>query len=785
MLSSRNQDINCMALEIRIRGIVQGVGFRPFVYRLAKGLDLRGNISNTTSGVVIRIAGQKENVAMFVQKIREEAPPLSRIHGMETENLLTEGPLPEGFEISGTLSHGRVSTLISPDIAVCRDCLAEIMDRDDRRFGYAFTNCTNCGPRYTIIESLPYDRENTSMKAFRMCKSCLEEYQSPMDRRFHAQPNACPECGPGLYWLAGGKIARDDPIGKAAAFLQAGKIVAIKGLGGFHIAADAFEDVPVNTLRTRKQRPFKPFAVMVDGIETARELCHLSDKEANILMSPEAPIVVVPAREDSVLSAKIAPGIGKIGVMLPYTPLHHLLFARKACPRALIMTSGNPRGEPLCTGNHEALERLDNYVDGFLLHNRDIYTGVDDSVVRIMAGKPRFIRRSRGFAPAPVKAVGVSHPGLAVGAELKNTFCLCRKDEAFPSQHIGNLSSLACLEFFQENIAHMKRLLEITPEFIAADLHPDYLSTSYAVETGLPVFRIQHHFAHAASVMAEHGIREEVLALVLDGSGFGPDNTVWGGEVLSCTPAGFQRLARLRPFPLPGGDMAAREPWRMALSLLFSMGVTDSHAVPMLPGQAIDPQKQQNILEIMRLGLGSPMTSSCGRLFDGVAALADVCIKNTYEGQSAMMLEHCCQKALRGKNIVDTTEFEDFLHDRACWSQGEMPPYEIDWRQCVETIRRYLKEGRSKEAISTVFHAFLTASFSSLLIELASLKGISKLVLSGGCMQNRVLLEGLTSYLNAKGLQVYVNECVPANDAGISLGQALAGSALYEAAVCA
>lgn len=763
-------------VEIEARGIVQGVGFRPFVYRIARNLNLSGNISNTPSGVIIRVTGRKEDIAFFIRKIQQEAPPLSRIRSLETRPLPLEKH-DNDFEIVASSGGGRVRTQISPDIATCPHCAAEIMDRNDRRFDYAFTNCTNCGPRYTIIEALPYDRENTSMKKFRMCERCLSEYRNPVDRRFHAQPNACPECGPSLLWKDSTGSCADQPLERAAAFLSKGKAVAIKGLGGFHIAASAFSTEAAVQLRTRKMRPFKPFAVMVADVKTARKFCHISSDAMQILTSPYAPVVLVPKRENSPLSENIAPGLGELGIMLPYTPLHQLLFARNSCPQCLIMTSGNPQGEPLCTGNREAVQRLGAFVDGFLLHDRDIHTGVDDSVVRIMGGKPRFIRRSRGFAPAPLQIHFQGRQGLAVGAELKNTFCLTRDKEAVLSQHIGNLVSPAALEFFRENIRHLEKLLEISPEFVACDRHPDYLSTRFAAETGLPVYQVQHHFAHAASVMAEHGIRGTVLALVLDGTGYGPDNTVWGGEILECARTGFRRLGRLVPFALPGGDAASRQPWRMALSCLFSAGLSDRDP-PRTLRQHVSPEKMQSILEMMKKGINSPLTSSCGRLFDAVAALSGLCFENTYEGQGAMILEALCIEGLKEESILEKEDFHSFLSRSDLWKQGETVPLEVVWQPCIRMVIEHIEKDRNHRAAAVLFHAFLVAAFGAALLRLRKDTGIGRVVLSGGCMQNRVLLEGLTDFLRGNGLSVYANIRVPSNDGGICLGQALVGSEL-------
>jgi len=783
---SRRPDLKGMThrtTEILVRGIVQGVGFRPFVFRLAKDLNLCGHISNTPAGVVIRLAGREQDIALFIRRTREESPPLARIERLEIRHDCLNIPETD-FKIAETDKSGQISTQISPDTATCSSCKAEIMDSRDRRFSYAFTNCTDCGPRYTIIQKLPYDRVNTTMKVFKMCKKCIDEYRDPADRRFHAQPNACPECGPHLWWRDEAGVVKDNAIDRAAFFLKKGGIIAVKGLGGFHIAASAFNDQPARFLRLRKNRPFKPFAVMVKDLDTACRFCVIPQAAAELLTSPASPIVLVPLRPGAGFSPLIAPGLNQVGIILPYTPLHHLLFAKEACPEALIMTSGNPRGEPLCTRNGQAVERLGGFVDGYLLHNREIHSGVDDSVVRIINDKVSFIRRSRGYAPAPVMVDGIRASGIAVGAELKNTFCLIRGKEVFLSQHIGNLTNLSCLQFFEKNIGHLQKLLEIRPEFVAADMHPDYLSTRFAMDTGLPVFQVQHHFAHAASVMAEHDIRDKVLALVLDGAGYGPDRTVWGGEILKCTPLGFKRLGNLRPFLLPGADMAARQPWRTALALIYTAGLTDKD-LPLLFRQGTDRQKRQAIFQLMNKRINCPATTSCGRLFDAVSALAGLCYENTFEGQGAMMLEASCLEALDDSGIIDSPEFVHFMNEKNPWIHGKNNLYQVSWDRCLQHILYLMQQGARAGDVAMVFHAFLVAAFGKLLVRLSQETGISKIVLGGGCMQNRVLVEGLFSFLSGQGLRVYFNCMVPANDGGICLGQALIGSNLYEASRCA
>jgi hydrogenase maturation protein HypF len=762
------------ATEIQVNGIVQGVGFRPFVYRLAHQLNLSGHISNSSDGVVITVAGEAADIDTLVQSIRHHAPPLAQIVSLDRfETTLPEQTTSFSITVSDT---GRQSnTLVSPDIATCADCLREITDPADRRHQYPFTNCTNCGPRYTIIRSLPYDRPRTTMDIFTMCPECQAEYENPMDRRFHAQPNGCSACGPELEWLSSDGSARDtaNPLDRAVKALANDQVVAIKGLGGFHLAANAFSTKAIDRLRERKNRPAKPLAVMVRDLEAARQLCHTSKDTEQLLASITCPIVLLRKKTGSGLADNLAPGIEELGVMLPYTPLHHLLFAHPKTPTCLVMTSGNAAGEPLFKNNDDALNRLDSFCDGFLLHNREIHTRVDDSVMRFIDHRPRFLRRSRGYAPAPVRLTDSVEPILAVGGELKNCFCLARNQDAFMSQHIGDMGNLPTLNFFEQTLERLQNLLEIEPRTVAADLHPDYLSTSLAESLDLPIIRVQHHWAHAASVMAEHGLNES-LAIILDGTGYGPDGTIWGGEVLHCTYQDYKRLGRLSPLPLPGGDRAARQPWRMALAALHTAKIDDPQATAHLQG--IDDQKKQFIRKMIDKNVNCPPTSSCGRLFDAVSSLLGICQDNTFEGQAAMELEAAASKALGRRSLLDTDYFADSGTSDFFAKNNDL--LEISTPKLFHMLTAKMRDGSlSVSELALFFHLFLVSSFTNMIGYLSRQTGIDTVVLSGGSVQNKILTEGFVDFFSHTHLKLYTNAQVPANDGGLALGQAVIGGA--------
>ncbi len=757
---------------LTVHGIVQGVGFRPFVYRLAKALDICGTVSNSENGVHISITAPQSTCDAFIRRLREDAPAMAQISGID----ISTPAAPEtytDFTIRKSSQQGEATVPITPDIATCEDCRAEIMNPDDRRFGYPFTNCTNCGPRFTIVEQVPYDRPFTSMRHFAMCPACTREYHDPLDRRFHAQPNACPDCGPqlSLHDREGTLIPSDDCIRDAAALLGQGKIVAVKGLGGFHLAADATSSEAVATLRQRKRRPDKPLAVMVADLKAALQVCNLSDKEQEALCSPQHPIVLAQCKHDTIFADNLAHGLGIAGVMLPYTPLHVLLFAQPQTPQALVMTSGNISGQPICISNQDALDRLHTMADAFLLHNRDIVTRVDDSVVRLIGGTMRTIRRARGFSPVAVPLVGSTTDILACGAEMKNSFCIVRNNEAYLSQHIGELSTPECEDFYTESIDHLQRALQCFPRQAACDRHPDYLSTRYAASLGIPVHPVQHHHAHAAAVMAEHGLDEPCLALILDGTGYAGDNTVYGGELYLVDRYHYSRLGHLAHLRLPGGDMAAKEPWRMALSLLYEACSPEQlqELLQQIPAFArITESRKKLLLQMLDKQLNSPLSSSCGRLFDAVSGLLDLCSVSSYEGQAAMLLEasaqaHSPEQGSRDHYPVSISKQDELLI--------------INHSPFTRILIRDILSMQQVEDIAHGFHQWLIRSLVQALRECGEITSVTKVILCGGCIQNKLLFEGLEHELRQADYTVYSGVLIPANDGGISLGQAYVAGA--------
>ncbi|MBF0273785.1 MAG: carbamoyltransferase HypF [Nitrospinae bacterium] len=740
-------------LEIHVEGIVQGVGFRPFAANLAKREHLTGFVSNSSEGVEIEVEGEKKKTQAFLNDLKEKAPPLSVITKIISQEIPLVGD--KNFTILQSNGHSKVTTLISPDTAVCKDCLEEMFDKDNRRYLYPFINCTNCGPRYTIIENIPYDRPYTSMKHFTMCKKCQAEYDSPDNRRYHAQPNACPDCGPHVELLDSmkNKVVSNDPVEATAELLKQGKIVAIKGLGGFHLAVDACNDDAVTLLRTRKGREEKPFAIMVNNIESAKNLAEISEEEELLLCSRQTPIVLLNTKLNNSLSKSLAPGNNRRGIMLPYTPLQYMLmsFAFKA----LVMTSANYSDEPICIDNNEAFQRLNNIADFFLVHNRDIYIRSDDSVVIHLANKTRQIRRSRGFIPQPIFVQSDGLTVLGTGGELKNTLCLLGRNQAIMSQHIGDLENIEAYNFFQSTAKHLERLFEAKPEVIAYDLHPGYLSTQWALEQQeVKLIGVQHHHAHLASCMAENNLSEPVIGLIMDGTGYGTDKTIWGGEVLIGDFKEFNRFACFEPMPLPGGDAAIKAPWRTAVSYLYKTYGNDLPEIPFLKLNDIN-----SILQMVGNNINSPLTSSCGRLFDAVAAMCGGRQEIRYEGQAAIEFMQAAEHS--SENILEFSIVDDKDLKR------------ISVTTLVKSIVKELKAGKSFGEISTMFHATLVVLFTEVVLKAKKETGINTVVLSGGVFQNMFLLEGTITALKGKGFDVHAHSQVPANDGGISLGQTL------------
>ncbi len=726
--------------------------------------------------MVITATGPIDRLDRFLAAIVAEHPPLAEIASIQSKPFSPAAmTAPPAFVILPS-SDGGVNAAIPPDIALCDDCRRELLDPANRRFRYPFTNCTNCGPRFTIVRHIPYDRPQTSMASFTLCASCAREYHDPADRRFHAQPNACPQCGPSLTLVSAKGIPLDspDPITASASLLGRGQIVAMRGLGGFHLVANALSAKTIALLRQRKQRPHKPLAIMVRDLATAKKYCLVNETAEALLCSPAHPIVLLERNLRHPLPVELSPAISEIGVMLPYTPLHLLLLHSEQCPEALVMTSGNNSGAPICTANDDALQRLASLADAFLLHNRDIVTRVDDSVARVVAGRPLILRRARGYAPAPLY-VDVDLPEiLACGAGLKNTFALARGNAIFPSQHIGDLDNLDAYEFFQESIAHLCSLLELKPQAVACDLHPDYLSSRYAAELGLPLQRVQHHHAHAVAVMAEHRLQGPVLAAIFDGTGLGDDGSLWGGEVFLAELTSFRRLAHLSQLRLPGGDAAAVEPWRMALAALHRTYGAEG-ALRRLPAslRSLERDSVDTVIAMLERDFNCPATSSCGRLFDAIAALLGVRTRMSYEGQAAMELEALAKRA----RPIDWRK--DFLPN----SPSRLPPFleeldgkwEISCRQFVTMTLDALDKGEPPPQIAWKFHRQLTATLAHLLHILAEDTGITQIVLTGGCMQNSILLEGLLLALPTPELQVFTGNRLPVNDGGVSIGQTIIG----------
>ncbi len=745
--------------KVVIQGIVQGVGFRPFVYQQALARRLTGYVSNTSHGVDLEVEGEGPDLDDFIRTLRQDPPPLSRITSLEFQPLPAQGD--SGFTIRMSQAQETRSALISPDVAVCPDCLREMRDPRDRRYRYPFINCTNCGPRYTIIKDIPYDRAKTTMAAFTLCPECSSEYHDPLNRRFHAQPNACWTCGPRVRLLDGmGQIIEgQDPIAETARLLREGWIVAIKGLGGFHLAVDAVQEEAVRRLRARKHREEKPLALMSPDLDRIRAFARIEAEEAAVLLSRERPIILLQQNDPSPIASAVAPGNQYYGVMLPYAPLHYLLLDHGFL--ALVMTSGNLSEEPICIDNEEAFLRLKGIADYFLVHNRDIHLRSDDSIVRQVSGSLRQLRRSRGFVPVPVFLAEPLAPVLACGAELKNTVCLTKDNRAFISQHVGDLENLETLHFFKQTIEHLKQILQIEPEIIAYDLHPDYLSTRFALEQeGVELIGVQHHFAHLVGCLAEHGLNEKVIGLMLDGSGYGLDGRIWGGEVLVGDCGSFERCGHFAYLPLPGGARAIREPWRMAVSYLYQAygeGLWDL-SLPLL--ERIDRAKTEILVRMIQKGINSPMTSSCGRLFDGVAAIIGLRDTVAFEGQAAMELEMTQSRENEGSYDFEILKSEETI---------QILPQSII-RSVVDDVR----QGASQEQISRRFHRTLVEVLTRVCRILREERGLEKVALGGGVFQNRTLLTEMEARLSAEGFRVYSKSLIPSNDGGISLGQAVA-----------
>ncbi len=745
--------------KIHVTGVVQGVGFRPFVYQLASRHGLTGWVCNTSAGVDLEVEGPRPALEQFLADLEQRAPPLARVESVVAEDFPPDGY--QRFEIRLSLAQQGQYQLISPDIATCEDCLRELFDPQDRRYRYPFTNCTNCGPRFTIIEDIPYDRPLTTMRDFVMCPECQREYDDPLDRRFHAQPNACPACGPRLT-LTGGDghpISVDDEISAVVRLLQEGHVVATKGLGGFHLACDATNEAAVRRLRERKGRPAKPMAVMMATMEQIKAHCQVSREEERLLTSSQCPIVLLLWSEGSTVSPLVAPGNRYLGVMLPYTPLYHVLL--REMERPLVMTSGNLSEEPIAIGNEEAVSRLRGIADYFLVHNRDIYARYDDSVWMVLGERPQPLRRSRGYAPFPIGLPFTVRQVLACGTELKNTFCATKDGYAFLSQHIGDLENLETLEHFESSIALYRRLFRLEPEVLACDLHPDYLATRYARGLRSParLVPVQHHHAHVVSCMVDNGITGPVIGVALDGTGYGTDGQIWGGEFLLADYGGFRRVGHLEYVPLPGGEAAIRRPYRMAVAHLYTLLGEEAvrSALPLLG--AVEQREIEIIQRQIERGINTQLTSSCGRLFDAVSALLGFRGEATYEGQAAIQLE------MMAGDVDDDASYPFAISEEEV---GKIIQLGATWMGILEDLR----DGVPVGVIALRFHHTVARMVAEMCRRVAEETGLERVALSGGCFQNRLLVARTTESLEEAGLEVFTHRQVPCNDGGVSLGQA-------------
>jgi hydrogenase maturation protein HypF len=766
-------------VHVRVEGTVQGVGFRPYVYRLARSLSLTGFVRNDARGVVLEIEGAPISVERFMERLPREAPPLAICEGIAAHDVAVRN------DVMFTIveSDGTVATeaLVTPDTATCTDCLAELFDSGNRRYRYPFINCTNCGPRFTIVQGVPYDRQFTTMAGFTMCPQCLAEYEDPADRRFHAQPNACPTCGPQVQFIAADGSAvplagARDAVAAAARALCEGAIVAVKGVGGYHLACVASCDTVVARLRERKHRPDKPFAVMAADITSAEQMVELDVMEAQLLTSRERPIILARRRPHAMIAQAVAPRQRNLGIMLPYSPLHHLLLADVGEP--LVMTSGNVSDEPIAFEDVDARDRLGHIADAFLVHNRPIETRTDDSVVRVMyiggTQQPVTIRRSRGYVPVPLALpVTAPRPLLACGGQLKNTFCLVRDRRAWIGPHIGDLENYETLCSYTRGIEHIKRLFAVVPDTIVHDAHPEYLSTKYALEQleqgGVTSETVQHHHAHLASCLAEYNETEPALGVIFDGTGYGTNGEMWGGEILLGDLNSVKRVAHLWPVRLPGGEAAVREPWRMACSWLSELAAGDSPVLPYTiashSATPISPRAWHRVVKLVRSGVASPYTTSMGRLLDAISALCGVCLRISYEGQAAIEFENIANPSEYGRYRVPLIEETNL-------SVPSVHSIILDARVLIQDVMAELGAGVAVDKIAARVHNGVAYASAQACILLARRYSVTTIVLSGGVFQNALLVERTASLLSGNGLRVLVPRRVPMNDGGISLGQA-------------
>lgn len=745
-------------LAIHIKGIVQGVGFRPFVYNLAQRYRLNGWVLNNSQGVQIEIEGAAQAVSRFIEDLRTTAPPLAVIEEVLVTSCRLVGET--GFSIRlSTAEQEQKTAWVSPDVATCPDCLKEMADPQDRRYRYAFTNCTNCGPRYSIIKDVPYDRNATTMSEFPMCASCQAEYNNPCDRRFHAQPNACPECGPAFRLLSKeGLSVPGDVFTETRRLIAGGHIVAVKGIGGYHLACDARQEEAVSKLRARKVREDKPFALMCRNIEMVKKLCEVSDQEEQILTSAARPIVLLARKNDLDLAPGVAPGTGFLGVMLPYAPVHWLLLSEDD---VWVMTSGNMSHEPIVFQDQKALKVLGGIADYFLVHNREIFQQSDDSLVRIVGNQRQILRRSRGYSPEPIKISQEISSILAVGGEAKNTFCLTQGSFVFMSSHMGDLENLAAHQAYLAAINHYKKLFAIEPALVAYDCHPEYLASKYALSLPVAHLGVQHHHAHIASVLAEHGIHEQVIGVAFDGTGYGMDGTLWGGEFLVADRHDFTRLGHCKYLPLPGSAKAIKEPWRMAALMLYNLYGKEFAAFDIKLSRSLSPGWELMVQSAVK-GINAPLTSSAGRLFDIAAAILGICHTIHYEGQGAIELEWLGRQ--REGQVLPYVI-----------SAGN--PYILDFTPVFFAMTEALIQKTPIDFLAASFHATIADATVAMVKKIRKDTGICKVALSGGVWQNITILKKVIRMLQQDGFSVYSNQLVPPNDGGLALGQAVIAGA--------
>ena len=750
-----------IAKKIVVKGIVQGVGFRPFIYKNATKNNLKGFVNNTSKGVFIEVEGYEKDITSFIEEIKHKPPVLSKVTDIKIIDREIEGYT--DFKIIESVEEEEAITLLSPDIATCDDCLADISDVNNRRYRYAFTNCTNCGPRFSITKKVPYDRENTTMDVFQMCSECREEYNDPLNRRFHAQPNGCSKCGPRVYICnkEGNEIISNDPIKDIAKEIKNGKIVAIKGIGGFNLACDAKNKEVINELRKRKKRPRKPLAVMMRDVETAKKYCNVNEMEERILLGNKKPILLLDKKRNSLLPKELTNyQNGKLGVMLPYTPVHHILFSEDI--EILVMTSANISGEPMVYKNHEVIEKLKGIADFYLMNNRDIYIPIDDSVSRVVVGKERVLRNARGYAPKSMEIKDMSY-SIALGANSNNTFAIANNENIFFSNYIGDLANYSTWQHYINSLEHMKGIYKIDPKSYFYDLHPNFYQNELLKEIKTKKIGIQHHHAHIVACMAEHFLEEEVIGVAFDGTGYGTDGKLWGGEFFVCNKEKFKRLAHLNYVALPGGEGAIREPWKMAISYLYDTFKEDYTAyVP----KHLQEKKHQIITEIIKKDINSPKASSIGRLFDAVAALLGFDAKITFQGEAAIDLENLCCR-----------DDQSFYQYNISLEDGI---YIIDCKSLIKSVVIEVIDGIDKELIARRFHNTIIKFTIELCEILRKEYNLSSVVLSGGVFQNEILLINIYKELIKRDFKVYIHEQIPANDEGISIGQMIIGNEILK-----